>query len=249
MPCRRDTWTIGGLSSLAVLVGLALPGHGASPPVQGSVALVDRAPTLPKGEALVGFGVGTWLRANDGALPVGSLELRYGLTDRLEIRLLLPGLAFTVLPESDKWPGIHLYGGLRALGFSTSDGTSVTYEVGLGVTKRVHPRLRLCLKVELRHRFFGGEADELALPGPLPSARALIPHGELLVQIHRAIAVSGGLGFSTALGEGRSFGFGSLGLFLTPVRRLDLQAQLYLERSRGERPLDPAVFGGIAIRF
>jgi hypothetical protein len=231
------------------MVGCALLGHAATAFPQTPVALVDRTPTLPKGEALVGFGAGTWLRANDGGLPVGSLDLRYGVTDRLEIRMLLPGLAFTALAEGDKWPGIFLYGGLCALGFSTIDGSSVSYQVGLGLTKRVHSRLRLRLLVEFRHRVMGKETDELAIPGPLPSARAMVTFGEMVVQIHGAIAATGALGFSAALGEGRSHGFGSVGFLLTVARRMDLYTQLYLERSRGDRPFDPAVFGGIAIRF
>ena len=248
MPRRLSTGTIGGLGSMVVMVGCAFLAPAAAFP-QAPVALVDRGPTLPKGEALIGFGAGTWQRANDGGLSVGSVDLRYGVTDGLEIRILLPGLALTALPEGDKWPGLFLYGGLCALGFNTTSGSSVSYEVGLGLTKRVHPRLRLRLQVEFRHRLMGGETDELAVPGPLPSARAMLTFGEMVVQIHGAIAATGGLGFSAALGEGRSFGFGSVGLLLTLAKRMDLFAQVYLERSRGDRPFDPAVFGGIALRF
>jgi hypothetical protein len=77
----------------------------------------------------------------------------------------------------------------------------------------------------------------------------MVTFGEMVVQIHGVLAATGSLGFSAALGEGRSYGFGSVGLLVTAARRMDLYAQLYLERSRGDRPFDPAVFGGIAIRF
>ena len=213
-------------------------------------ALVERSAVLPAGEGLLSMGAGAWFRDDVGSVTVGHLDLRVGVTPRLEVRLLLPGVAFEALVERDGGiPSVVLFLGLCEVGFNNVVGTTLGYQFGTRITKRVFSRLRLGATVELRHRLLGVESPELAVVGPLPANRAFVGAGEAIVQLHEAFTVTGQLGYAAALGEGRSFGFGGVGLVATVRGRLDVYASSLLEHSRVDGKLAPAVFGGIAMRF
>jgi hypothetical protein len=211
--------------------------------------LVDRRPIVARGEGRLTMGAGTWLRETTN-ITVGHLDLRIGATEHVEVRILLPGIAFEALHEREGLrPALVLYGGLCEVGFNSVHGATLAYQVGARVTKQLHSRVRLSGLGELRHRMFGGPNAELAIAGPLPSARAFLLGGELALQLFEGLAFVGTMGFAAALDEGRSFGYGSAGLVASIRYRLDLYAHAFLERSRPDRALAPAVFGGVGLRF
>jgi hypothetical protein len=217
--------------------------------VRSSQELVGRPATLPAGEAMALLGAGGFFRAGARGLTVGNLEVRYGVTDRVELRLLLPGLAVTAIPEGRRAPALFFFGGLVEVGFDTTSGGVLAYEIGAGLSKRIHDRISLHGWFRIRHRPVGGEHAELTAPGPLPASRAAVPHAEARFQLLRFLAGTAGLGYAAALGAGRSFGYGTLGVVGTLGSRADLSVLLCLEESRGARPIDPALFGGIGLRF
>ena len=210
--------------------------------------LVERAGLVPRGEGRLSLGAGTYFR-DGGNLTLGQLELRYGLFDRVELRLLLPGIAFEVVREGKNLPGLIAFLGMSELGFNSIHGSTVGYQVGLRITKQLLPRLRLSATVELRQRLLGQENAELAVVGPLPPSRAGLFSGDGVVQLHRALAVTGSFGYALSIFGGRSFGYGSVGVVGSFARRLDLFAQLILERSRLDRIFSPAFFGGLTMAF
>jgi hypothetical protein len=233
---------LAGLSAVT-----ALPGRAAAE--SAPEEFVQRPPILHDGEARISFGAGSWARAGVGALTVGNVDLRVGLKDRVELRVVLPGLSFLLVPESGWIPGLLFFGGISELGLNASVGHVFAYQVGLGLVKLVHDRVRLRFFGELRHRILGGEDIELAVPGPLPSGRAWLSYGEANIQIVSALAATVGGGYSLALNEGQSFGYGYVGMIGTVRRRADLFLRVYLDGSRGDRPVDPAVFAGISLGF
>jgi hypothetical protein len=214
-----------------------------------ALPVVERRAIVPAGEGMLSMGAGTWLRESTN-VTVGHLDLRVGVLPRLEVRILLPGVAFEAVVERDGGiPALVLFLGLCEAGFNTLAGATLAYQVGARVSKRVLSRLRLAASVELRHRLLGTETAELAVVGPLPANRAFVAGGELTLQLFEALALTGQLGYAQALGGGRSFGFGGAGLLATVRGRLDVYASALLERSRSDRTFAPAVFGGIAMRF
>ena len=208
-----------------------------------------RQPILQDGEGRLTFGAGTWMRFGEGSLAVGNLDLRWGLLDRVELRVLLPGLAFLLVREEEWRPSVVLFAGMTEVGFDTSVGRVLAYGTGVGLSKLLHPRVRVRLFGEFRHRPFGEEEIQLAVPGPLPSARAWLTYGDVLVQIRPELAASVGAGGSIAIGDGQDFAWLSFGVTATLLRRTDVFLQLLLASSRGDRAIDPAVFGGVSFGF
>jgi hypothetical protein len=229
----------------AALAALALVGAGRA----AAEDWVARAATLRAGQGQAAFGAGVWLRSGPGGLGVGHIDLRYGLSDRVELRVLLPGLALAAVEEGEGRPALLLHAGLCELGFAENQGGVLAYSLGATITKRIHARVRWRALVELRHRAVGQENAELAGPGPLPAGLALLAYTEAAVQVAGPLALTAGLGFAAGLAEGRSFGYGALGIVGSATDRLDFTAQLVLEQGRNGRPVDPALFGGTAIRF
>jgi len=236
-------FAIYGLSTCAALLT-----GGAVARAQTMPEVVARPGILQKGEGRVSFGAGTYLR-DGGNFTAAQLDLRYGLADRLEIRILLPGIAYEALRETDTRPGVIGFLAVSEVGFNSIHGSTFAYQVGVRVTKRIGSRVRLSANVELRHRLIGQENAELVVIGPLPPNRAGVFVGELMVQLHRMAALTGSFGYTLSIGEGKSFGYGSVGGVLSIAKRLDLFTQLFLERSRPDRVFTPAFFGGLTLSY
>lgn len=242
-PRRRAAQGAGRrLALCGLLTWLAASGSAAA------AELIERTVTLARGEARLAVGAGAWLREN-GNLTVGTIDLRFAPHERLEVRLLLPGITGVLLTEGPRAPALAAFFGISEVGFNSIHGATLGLQAGLRSQKRLLSWLRLGATVELRHRLIGQENAELAVVGPLPPSRAALFSGDALFQLHPVLALHGALGYTLSIGEGRSFGFGQVGLTGTIATRLDVTAVLILERSRADRVLAPVVFGGIALAF
>lgn len=244
--CPRPWAASRKLLALVLAWGTLAPatGEAASTP-----PLVERGAVLASGQGMVTFGAGTWFRGPTGGLTVGNLSVRYGLGQGVELSLLLPGFAVEAIPEEGAIPSVVFRLGVLEVGFSSSLGHVFAYGAGVTLRKRFARTVALRLTAELRHRPVGAEATELARPGPLPASHAVMPYLELTVQALPQLALVGGAGYAGALGEGRSFTYGMLGAVASLGRRADLYVRVYLEEARGQRLIDPSVFGGLGLHF